>query len=159
MILFGTGHRPDKLGGWDERNSSLALAVKAAVEKKLLELHPELVISGMALGFDMWLAEACIKLSIPFDAYVPFEGQDSVWPMFSRTRYKSILYEARRTVVVSSGGYAAWKMQTRNQRMVDDADQGLACYDGTKGGTRNCVTYAQLHGVYLHIINPRELES
>jgi uncharacterized phage-like protein YoqJ len=105
---------------------------------------PELVISGVALGWDQALATACTELSIPWDAYVPFVGQQLRWPHDSQARYHTLIQSARRTVVVSTGGYAAWKLQRRNEAMVDDATSVLALYDGMQqGGTYNCVQYAE----------------
>lgn len=108
----------------------------------------------MALGFDMWLAEACVEMDIPFDAYVPFEGQERKWPTPGQLRYRLLLPCARSYRVVSPGCYEHWKMQARNMRMVDDADEGLVCYDGSHGGTHNCVTYARSRGKPLTIIQP-----
>ena len=50
MKLAGTGHRPDKLGGWDVpaahgRVNDSGLAV-------LEQLEPSEVMSGMACGWD-----------------------------------------------------------------------------------------------------------
>lgn len=157
MRLFGTGHRSDKLGGWDEK-SPLAEAVKLEVRRELLRLEPESLICGMALGFDMWFAEAGLALGVPFDAYLPFEGQELKWPVVSQQRYRVLLRHARSTFIVSPGGYEPWKMQARNMRMVDDGDEGLACYNGSRGGTHNCVVYALSKGKTLHIIDPRKLE-
>jgi hypothetical protein len=54
---------------------------------------------------------------------------------------------AREIVVVCDGGYAAWKMQRRNERIVDQLtkpeDVLLALRNKTPGGTANCVKYAQ----------------
>jgi len=76
MILSGTGHRPDKLGGYSD--SAFDNLVKIA-EDYLKESKPDKVISGMALGWDQALAEACVNLNIPFIAAVPFKGQESKW--------------------------------------------------------------------------------
>ena len=49
-------------------------------------------------------------------------------------------------VFVSEPGYAAWKMQVRNKWMVDNSDLVLALWNGTDGGTANCVRYAEKVG-------------
>lgn len=73
-IICGTGHRPDKLGGYsNEVTQKLIRVCRFGLEK----LQPSLVISGMALGYDQALAEAAIELKIPFHAYCPCYGQDS----------------------------------------------------------------------------------
>lgn len=46
-------------------------------------------------------------------------------------------------VVVCGGGYSPEKMQRRNAWMVDHCDFLLACWDGSPGGTGNCMAYAR----------------
>ncbi len=143
MILAATGHRPDNLGGFspDVRMQLLQVAIAH------LERHrPAAVISGMALGWDQAWAMAATTLNIPFIAAVPFAGQESVWPTASRETYRSLLGLASEVVTVSQGGYTARKMQRRNEWMVDRADGIVALWDGTFGGTHNCVLYAEKKG-------------
>lgn len=139
MIISGTGHRPDKLGGYSDVAFNKLVIV---AEKYLSENKPDKVISGMALGWDQALAQACINLEIPFVAAIPFKNQECKWPKESQIKYKTILAAASECVTVCEGEYAAWKMQVRNKYMVDNSDLVLAMFDGTDGGTANCVNYA-----------------
>lgn len=141
FTLTGTGHRLDKLSeGYTEagRDRLVSLARWALVKYK-----PTAVISGMAQGWDQALAEAAMSYGIPFDAAVPFLGQEKQWPRESVERYRNLLSKARTVIVVCNGGYAAWKMQKRNEWMSDHADGLLALWNGSDGGTANCVRYAQ----------------
>jgi uncharacterized phage-like protein YoqJ len=140
MILCGTGHRMDKLGGY---NSIVYAKLVKLAEKYLIELNPERVISGMALGWDQALADATNNLKLPLIAAVPFQGQESVWPEVSQDKYFSILDKATDVVYVSEPGYFAEKMQIRNRWMVDQSDLILAIWNGSKGGTYNCIQYAK----------------
>jgi uncharacterized phage-like protein YoqJ len=80
VILCATGHRPDKLGGYDP-----------AVFAALVEMaHTHLAL--------------CVRAS------------------------------------------AAAKMQVRNEWMVDSSDGVVALWNGTAGGTANCVRYAEKVG-------------
>jgi uncharacterized phage-like protein YoqJ len=97
----------------------------------------------MALGWDQALAEACVLEGVYFDAYVPFLGQESVWPKASQERYKYLLGKADLINYVCEPGYAVWKMQARNDKMSLDADVMLALWNGTSGGTYNCIKSAQ----------------
>lgn len=146
MILAGTGHRPDKLGGYGER-AWYQLAEFATGQLDVL--RPKLVISGMALGWDTALAYAAIQHKIPFHAYIPFVGQELHWPEHSRAIYKTLLDAAEKIVVCSEGEYAIWKMQDRNRKMVDNANAVLALWNGSNGGTANCVNYASDKGVEI----------
>jgi uncharacterized phage-like protein YoqJ len=40
--------------------------------------------------------------------------------------------------MISRGGYEPWKMQVRNEWMIDRCDVLLALWDGSRGGTANC---------------------
>lgn len=142
MIIAGTGHRPNKLGGYRVPNPTFN-SVMEGMDKILLELRPDAVICGMALGVDQWLAELCIFNGIPYIAAIPFQGFDSRWPEPSRVKYRQLLDAASRVEVVCTGGYEPWKMQRRNEWMVDNCDRLLAVFDGTDGGTANCVRYAR----------------
>lgn len=142
--LAGTGHRPDKLGGYSADVYDRVLDV---AETAILSLSPSVVISGMALGWDTALAEAAYLLGVPYKAYVPFEGQESKWPTDSRILYRNLLKHARDIVYCSPPGYSAYKMQVRNARMVDDSDVVAALWDGSPGGTSNCIEYATAAGV------------
>jgi uncharacterized phage-like protein YoqJ len=140
VILAGTGHRPNNLGGYGiSVMDRLVLLAKEALEI----LEPAKCISGAALGWDTAIMRASIILDIPFIAAVPFLGQESAWPESSQAAYQDLLSRAESVHVISSGGYSASKMQTRNEWMVDNCDAVLALYDGqSSGGTRNCLEYA-----------------
>lgn len=140
MIVAGTGHRPNKIGGFTTENFFNLVEV---AERWLSENNPDKVISGMALGWDMALAQACINSKIPFVAAIPFKGQESKWSFSQKELYKSILKFAEEIVYVSKEGFSAQKMQKRNEWMVDRADVILAMWDGTMGGTYNCIRYAE----------------
>jgi len=144
MIICGTGHRPDKLGGY----SKDVLRGLIEVADRWLERNPpSMVISGVALGWDTALAIAALRRSIPTKAYVPFEGQDSKWPEESRRRYRKILSKCQSTVFASIHGYTSTCMQFRNKLMVDDSELVLALWNGEeKGGTWNCIRYAREKG-------------
>jgi len=153
MIISFTGHRPDKLGGYKTPNP-IFLSIMDDIEKTLIEKGPSKVISGMALGVDQWAASIALKLGIPFIAAVPFEGQESIWPDETKKSYKTLLKCACDIVIVSPGSYAAWKMQKRNQWMIDNSDEVIAIWNGSPdGGTANAVNYCKKVNKPLTIIN------
>jgi len=154
MIVAFTGHRPDKLGGYKLPNPTY-LHVYKEIESNLKKLNPEKVISGMALGVDQWAAYIAYKLKIPFIAAVPFEGQEKAWPTKSQVTYNTLLSKASEKVIVCDGGYSSSKMQKRNEWMVDHCDILIAVWDGTPGGTANCVKYAQSVNKEIIFIDPR----
>lgn len=139
-IIAGTGHRPAKLGGY---SSTIFDRLCRFAKSELETLSPSLVISGMAQGWDQALAIAAIQLSIPFDAHIPCSNQESRWPPDAQTLYRQILARARHTITISPH-YTSSCMQDRNVSMVNACTHVLALYDGSSGGTANCVRYAQL---------------
>jgi uncharacterized phage-like protein YoqJ len=141
VIVAFTGHRPDKLGNWDPAHPVVA-RVKKALRNGLIENWPLVAVSGMALGVDMWAAEACVELGIPFHAALPCDGWSENWPLPSRQRYQALVKKAAEIHVVSPGSYKPWKMQRRNEWMVDHCNLLLSIWDGSAGGTANCLEYA-----------------
>jgi uncharacterized phage-like protein YoqJ len=156
LVVAFTGHRPDKLGGYRTPNPLYA-KVCHAIEKALIELRPTKAISGMALGVDQWAANICVKLGIPFIAAIPFAGQENVWPEESKRIYRLLLARSTEQHIVSKGGYSARKLQIRNEWMVDNCNKLIAIWDGSRGGTGNCVNYAHTVNREVHRIDPSEL--
>lgn len=141
MILAATGHRPDKLGGYG-RPVRLRLTRLARQYLTDLRTEPEEVISGMALGWDQAVAAAALELGLPLVAAIPFAGQDERWSPVDRAEYRRLLQGASRVELVSPGGYSDVKFQIRNQWMVDNCHRMVALWNGTPGGTANCLRYA-----------------
>ena len=150
-IVSFAGPRPQKMGGFQIPNP-IYTKIRQDLREKIVELNPKSAISGMALGVDTIAAELCIELEIPFIAAVPFEGQESVWPQASQLKYKSLLAKAKEIKIVCEGKYASWKLQKRNEWMVNHADLVLAVWNGMSGGTANCINYAKSVGKKIVII-------
>jgi uncharacterized phage-like protein YoqJ len=158
-----TGHRPQALGGFDEMapmNAFVRRRLDAEV-RRLYDAGARSFVSGMALGVDQWAAEVVLSLKAEHDdvrlvAAVPCEGQDSRWPLASRLKYRSLLGKADEVHTVTPGPYEAWKMQVRNEWMVDGSRLVLAVWNGTQsGGTYNCLVYARMQKKMVRRIDPR----
>lgn len=140
MIISATGHRPNKLGGYSPSAFNKLCAIARAY---LLEQQPEGVITGLALGWDQAWAVSALELAIPVHGAVPFEGQESQWPTSSQNLWRQLVAECASVTFVCDPGYAAWKMQKRNEWMVQRCHKVAALWDGTSGGTGNCIAYAR----------------
>jgi len=158
MIICGTGHRPNKLGGYgqDVCDDLIELARKGIelINTQSILLPSgnmsdsiDAIISGMALGWDQALATAAIQMDIKLIAAIPFIGQEKLWPAESQDIYNSILEKADQVTVICEGSYNPSKMQVRNEWMVNKSELVLALWDGTAGGTYNCVKYARERGI------------
>jgi uncharacterized phage-like protein YoqJ len=140
LIIAATGHRPNKLGGYDGRtlNNLVHLA-----RNHLIFSRPAKVISGMALGWDTAWALAAMALQIPVIAALPFRGQETKWPSNSQRLYHQILTSAEKVVIVSPE-YSIDAMQKRNMWMVNECNELCALWNGDNfGGTYNCLEYAK----------------
>ena len=145
MIVAGTGHRLSELVGIFERGGREALHhnLTALAEAYLVSTQPSEVISGMAVGWDMALAEAAENLAIPLLAAIPCLGQDVLWDDDQRERWRSLCSRAKEVVYVSERSYDSTCMKRRNEWMVNRADRVVALWDGRRrGGTWSCVAYA-----------------
>jgi len=164
-----TGHRPEKrnepekIGGYDINHPLRQAIIKAMTDavnravKKYGETHEIVAITGGALGIDQDAARIAYKLGIPFIVAVPCQGQDSKWPAESKKRYQKMLSLASEVVMVHDGPYNNTCMQDRNIWMVDNCDALIAVWNGTKGGTANCVRYARQVNKPTVYINPKKL--
>jgi uncharacterized phage-like protein YoqJ len=143
MKLVGTGHRPGRLYRYDQES-----ILDQLVLEKVKELRPDIIYSGMALGFDMSLASAAVGLGIPLIACIPFKGQELKWPKPVQERYNNLINSAKEVVCVSEGGYEPYKMQKRNIYLIDqleDSDVLLMLLESTTrgSGTINAYNYAK----------------
>lgn len=142
MIYGVTGHRPNKLLGYSVKASDTSIKFAIGALEKYL---PDKVITGMALGWDQYIAQACYDLGIPFIAAIPSSNQESKWPSFSQELYFKLLDRAEEIINVSkSNYYDPWFMGLRNEWIVDNSDKILALWNGSNGGTENCVRYANI---------------
>ncbi len=170
MVVAGTGHRPSHewwrgVGDWG--TTWLHTRVQGWLGEQLDELKPQKVISGMAVGVDTWLALAARERGQPLCAAIPFEGQELRWPDPSQVLYHELLKGAEVVnvsgfKVVEEGGerwlrrpntqgvmihtptgreLVSLLMQIRNKWMVDNCRLVLSVWDGSPGGTGNCMKY------------------
>ena len=149
MKIMITGHRPVSLGGYSADNSKAQRIKKelTVLLNNLNEIVPVTGLTGMAIGTDQYFARACLDLGIPYIAYVPFEGQENVWPTPAREEYSYLLSQSIDVIKVSPGNYTPKKMKLRNKALADDADIAVAVWNGKKiGGTYHCVSYLREQG-------------
>ena len=151
LIICGTGHRPGRAFPHDDATFVRLIDLATGWLK---EHKPDVVISGMALGWDMALAKAALDLGIPVHAYLPCRGQADRWPKRSVERYVWLLERCAVKKLISKGEYADGVMQLRNEAMVDDVDLVLALWDGSPGGTKRCIDYANENGVKVENLWP-----
>lgn len=110
----------------------------------IVSQKPDYMMSGMALGIDTLWAMLAIENNIPLIAAIPFEDQPIKWPVSSKLLYWDLIKKAHMVVNVSGKLiYSPAYMQLRNEWMVDNCTKLIAVWDGSPGGTANCIRYAQ----------------
>ena len=154
-----TGHRPDKLGGYDESNAVAARtkAMLRAMITTAAERGYLTAISGMAIGTDMWAGEIVTAYfpELELIGAVPFNGQESKWPRESQVRYSALLDRCTSVFVVEEKA-SNRAFHLRNQFMVDCSSLLIAVWDGAPdGGTAACVKYARKQGRRIFWYNPK----
>jgi len=158
QVLSGTGHRPQKLNNEFDLEGPYSNFINQQMKEHFELLKPSKIISGMALGFDQLLALFAIERGIPVLAAVPCDNQEKLWPKRSQDRYQQILSNRLvTTYVVCPGPYNPGTMQVRNEWMCDHSNLLLACWDGSSGGTANCIKYARKINMDILYINLQKL--
>ena len=158
-VLGITGHRPDKLFGYDMRRPEYE-NMRKSFQKLILELHVERIVCGGALGADLLFLEAAVQLNQMLKSAMasdenltgpvrlteiviaaPFPGYDSRWKKADREKLAELQKHCE-TIYISDF-YTPYAYQKRNEYIVDVSDIILAVWDGSPSGTKNCVEYAQ----------------
>lgn len=181
-----TGHRPNKLGGYQWGNK-IQKEVSKEIEKNILDIierteEKEIVFySGGAIGVDQIAFEVVDSLkeviwfidediTIKNNIAIPFKDQDRLWRINDKERYKSQKKRADNVIYVDTekgyetygaeeGKYDVRKMQKRNEYMVDNSDILIAIFDGSKSGTKNCIDYAKKHNKEIIIIDLNKIKN
>lgn len=153
-----TGHRPNKMYGYNLQDVRW-IRLKELFKRLLVENNCTEAITGMALGVDTIFALAVLELKdsgydIKLHCAIPCKNHSSKWINESVELYNKILARADVVKIVSDEDYKPWLMQKRNEYMVDLSDKVIAVWDGTSGGTGNCVKYAEKINKEIIKINP-----
>ena len=145
-----TGHRPQKMVfGFDEadpRCRAFKVRLSDTIEGLIGQGYARF-LSGGAMGFDTFAAEAVIDLRdrypwIMLEVVCPYAGQAEKWSEGYRRRHDRLLRLADRVVTMTEG-YEKGSIFLRNRYLVNHCDLLLAAYDGRPGGTAMTVKYAR----------------
>lgn len=168
-----TGHRPQKLGGFDiSTNNYLLLQqdLEIYIEKNLAVHQKVIGHSGLALGADTIWSKAILAMRkkypnrVELHAHIPMLEQSSVW--FNKTDidfWQEQVDTADHKTVYGSladipqdkrGRESGRLLDVRNHGMLDSGDVLLALWDGTTSGTGNAVKYAETTSLTTIIVHP-----
>lgn len=138
-----TGHRPEKLNASEKE-------VKAWLTEKIDQAIADgytTFITGCAMGVDIWAGQIVLKRkeqnkSLHLIAATPWVGFARRWGEDWKSQYNDLLQRADLVVNVCDH-YHQGVFQQRNVWMVDHCNRVIAYYNGSPGGTRNTIEYAE----------------
>ena len=162
-IIGVTGHRPEKLYGYDLTEPRW-IKLKGLFKNILLKEKATAGVTGMALGTDQVFAMSVLELKeqgcdIKLVTMLPFKEYSCKWPMESQILFKNILDKADKiNYVYSSLPNVGHSLQKRNEALVDVVRKLICVWDGSPSGTKRCIEYADSNGVPLIPVNPRTVE-
>lgn len=163
-----TGHRPQKLAGFDLANPYYQRLHDRLLQEIINTIngYPDSTIwchSGMALGADTVWGFAILnakKLSpkrVKLHAEIPMMTQPDTWfNQGDRTNWQT-LYSASDAITVYNQVYASQTMQKRNIGMINHANKLIALWDGSASGTKNAIDYAIKQHKQITYIKPDEI--
>ncbi len=161
MVCAFTGYRPEKFSFGYQEDHPDCIRLKALLRREIEALiHQgfDRFLCGMAMGTDLWCAEAVLSLRTPehpvmLEAILPHPEQTRAWSRDWQLRHRRVLEAADRQVTVSPR-YTRGCMAARNRYLVDHADLILAVFSGKPGGTAGTIEYAARLGRDLLLVQP-----
>ena len=154
-----TGHRPSKLPWGQNENDPRCVKAKQELASRLEGIYEtgfRHFMCGMAIGCDMYFAEAVLNLrdrhpDVSLEAVIPCGTQPDRWAKPLRMRYTSLLDRCD-SVKVLQIMYSRDCMMRRNKYMVDNSSLLLGCFMGIPGVTMNTIVYAERSGLKVLLI-------
>ena len=146
-----TGHRPEKLNASE-------CDVKHWLEEQIDQAIADgfvTFISGCAMGVDIWAGQIVLEKrkqnpELHLIAATPWPGFSRRWGVDWQQQYSDLLQGADLVVPVCNQ-YHRGVFQQRNEWMVDRSNRVIAYYNGSPGGTRNTIEYAERKGVECRV--------
>ena len=147
-----TGHRPEKLNAPE-------CDVKRWLEEQIDQAIADgfvTFISGCAMGVDIWAGQIVMEKkkqnpALHLIAATPWPGFSRRWSDDWQQQYSDLLQGADLVVPVCNH-YHRGVFQQRNEWMVDRSNRVIAYYNGSPGGTRNTIEYAEKKGVECRVL-------
>lgn len=153
VTICFTGNRPASLPWKYNENCDMFREFRGKLKLFLTELvkvGANKFITGMAMGFDIIMAEIILELkedyAIELEGAIPCLGQEDKWSYDYKKRYNDILSKLDTTTLVSKTRYYDGCYHKRNHYMVDNSDLVIAGSFTTSGGTVSTIEYAKKQG-------------
>lgn len=146
-VVSGTGHRPQHLAA--QARAWLRDKLRKAACWLRDERGTRVGISGMAIGFDLWWADAIIGAGLTLGAYIPCPQQADRWTAAYRAEWQRLRDLADPAVSRSfADHYSVGVLHKRNKAMLRDSNAVLCGWLPSRrnGGTWSAVRAAHAMG-------------
>lgn len=167
---FITGHRPDKLFGYNMADERYTV-IREWFKEQFIQHNIKEVYCGMALGTDIIGADAVLELKesgtdIKLHACIPFNNYEKRWNSIDVKAYREVVSKSDYVEVVTD---AEWEdgcsyLLDRNHFMVDRCCKGFGIVNNNlkpavlnKTGTMECIKYAKKNEVECIVFDAGEL--
>jgi uncharacterized phage-like protein YoqJ len=158
ISLAGSGHRPEDIARGARTLEEVRSQIYAFYVDLLRWLRPREVISGLARGFDLWLAWAAIETDTKLIGAAPYPSQANGpdWNAEEVAEWRALTAACAEMHMVS---LRYWEkdgdnaLHARNRWMVDRGTHLTSFWQGTRGGTANANDYAVKTGKPRLVIN------
>lgn len=155
-----TGHRPQSLPWGFREEDPRCLQQKERLQREILRAIQEdfrHFLSGMALGTDIWAAEAVLRLRtfypVTLECVLPCREQAGRWNQAAQRRYLDILRRCDQVTLLQVT-YTPDCFQRRNQYLVEHSSLVIAVWNSRSSGTGNTVSYAGARGRQIRVLHP-----
>lgn len=145
ISFAGSGHRPEHIVTGKRSVEEIRDKIFDFYVDLLRWLQPKEVISGLARGFDLWLAWAALETEVKLIGAAPYRDHHSAWEQQDQGEFNSIWLLCDEQHVVSP---TYWQrdgdnaLYARNRWMVDRCTHLTSFWQGTRGGTAWTNDYA-----------------
>ena len=145
-----SGHRPEKL---DEPEEEVKQWLEQQIDQAIADGY-RTFISGCAMGVDIWAGQIVLQKKaqnpeIHLIAATPWPRFAARWNEDWQRQYNDLLSSADLVVNVCDH-YHNGVFQQRNVWMVDHSNRVIAYFNGSPGGTRNTIEYAEKKHVEVY---------
>lgn len=147
-----TGHRPEKLCGYEGR-------IICELRKEILAAIADgytTFISGGSRGVDLWAADIVIELrrknkDLKLILAIPFKGFENDWSVDWNFHFQQVRKKADWVEIVSQA-YSQDAYMKRNVWLVNHSSRVIGVWNGLPSGTKNTLDYANSQGIPCRIV-------
>lgn len=169
-----TGHRPNKLGGYDlsaNGYAELQADLELYIQRNLEVFDTVVGHSGLALGGDTIWSKAILAMKkkfpgrVLFHAEIPMMEQAEAWfkqsdiefweEQVNSADFSSVYGSLEGLDENERKKMAGVYLNTRNVGMIEHSNVMLALHDGSSGGTGNAVRDAKKRNVPVYAVHPK----